>query len=138
MSAEVTKAMEEATLDLWEHVKTLNKDSQEYDQAVTNGIAMSESLRKAENEKAEQIRKDKERIQSIKEWEAEQAHKTDELAENHAQFMIKTVVDSLLKIGDNLIFIDTVDRDLFFEEHGSHSTKVGQMLWQRLKGLGKK
>ena len=138
MSAEVTKAMEEAAMAQWKHLKTLNKDSQEYDQGVANGIAISESLRKAENEKAEQIRKDKERIQAIKQWEAERDHKTDELAENHAQFMIKTIVDSMLKVGDNLIFIDTVDRDLFFEEHGSHSTKVGQMLWQRLKGLGKK
>ena len=138
MSAETTEKLREAALAQWEHVKTLDKNSEDFDHAVANGIAMNEAVLKAEMAQLEQVRKDKERIQAIKQWEAEQSHKEDELAENHAQFMIKTVVDSLLKVGDNLIFIDTFDRDLFYEEHGSHSTKFGQMLLQRLKGLGKR
>lgn len=138
MSAEVIEKTKNELLSLVEHTGTLNKDTPEYDQAVGNIQTMAKALTEQETAEAERIRKDKERIQAIKEWEADQKLKEADLDERHAQFMIKTITDSVLRIVEDALYIDVFDRELLFEKDDSRSFKFGGGIISRIPWLRRK
>ena len=121
------------------HLETLDKDSKEYKDGIANLATVSHSIVEVDKAAAEKALENKKRVQAIKQWQAEHDLKIQELDENHAQFMIKTIVDAALRGGEDLIFVDTYERESAFEGSGSiHYLKFFQGLMNRLPGLRKK
>ena len=131
MSAETIKTNKEHMEALAEHMESLDKDSENYDRAVQNYAVLSNSLAQAEKVENERRQKDAERVQAIKQWEREQQHREAELEENHTQFMVKTIVDAVIKTVQSAIFVDLHDRELLFEKDDSRSFKFGGGLMSR-------
>lgn len=129
--SEVKKKLETETIDLLDHMATLDRDTQQYDQATANLMTLTKSLTEMKTAESEQNRKEKERIQAIKQWEAEQNLKESQLEEDHLQFMVKTTVDALVKMVQSAIFVDLHDRELLFEKDDSRSFKFGGGLMSR-------
>lgn len=132
MSVNVKQHLEEQATELANHMKTLSKDTPEYDQSVNNFAILTKSLNEIEQAEAERSRKERERIQSAKQAEAELALKEAQADEQHAQFMIRTIVDCFIRLGETAVFVDLHDREMFFEKDDSRTFKFGSGLISRL------
>ena len=89
-------------------------------------------------DKAEEKRKQLERITAIEQWEAEQQAKQQEMAAAHTQFMVNIVVNTAMRLVEDALFVDLSERTWMYEEHGMLTTKVWQGLQQRIPWLRRK
>ena len=136
---EVRQDLIEEARALKDHLETLDKDTPEYKNGVLNLATISKSLVEMDKAEAEKKAETARRVQAIKQWKAEHELKEQELDEGHAQFMIKTIVDAGLRGAEDLIFVDTYERECEFDRSGSiHYLKFFQGLMNRLPGLRKK
>ena len=118
--------------ELIEHASTLSKDTEEYDRTVANIAVLQKALNEAEQADSERIRKDKERVQAIKQWQAEKEQRDAEIEDARAQFMIRIIADTAMRLLEDALYVDMYDRDMMFEQGDTHSTKFGVGLRNRI------
>lgn len=135
--SEVIEKMEAEHLALTDHISSLSKDSTEYDQAMKNLETLTKSLVEAKQAEAERTRKEKERVQAIKQWQAEQKLKEDGADTAHAEFMIRLIVESGLRVAEDLTGIHIFNREMDFQSSDVHSFRWGPIS-QKLPFLGGK
>jgi len=129
--SDVTEKLRAETLSLADHVAKTNKNTESYSMGVSNLNVLTKTLMETQQAEAEANRKERERIQAIKQWEREQNLKEAQAEDARDQFMIRTIADSVVKLIQTAVFVDLHDRELLFEKDDSRSFRFGGGLMSR-------